>query len=486
MLVLLQVLSPELDHDLSGEELPQGTLVSRNDKPREKITAVARRVLPALRQYNTWLASQVHILTGDINPALKMHVSEMWNMYAIVLTKLINFYPVADLPVLPYLLEEDEATLGFEPFRNPNLFPNLFPECDLFTDIAGVPKVHSTDLGVERSHPNIEMQARIRDIIVTAAKLESVGKIPLTVKVTDGRHIFIFIDDNNVPLASPRILASPQRSEEPASSFGLTPLSPSFMPEQRSRNKHAVHQQESITASDGMDSDLHMSRSLSSMVDDLLEPPVSSPSNDTSYGMHSNTANEVFAPYGIEPRFQGTPKMLPSLTGLYNSAFAPQAHELQATSPNRPSTARQLSPLSLSTKENRLAAAAALEQMTGYSSLKTSSGSWGRSSARPLSGSMQQPAVNQILQESLSQQFLPYSSNFPESSSIYGNTPEVRNRFSGGATNGNGLPTGNGNSTIYAGASDFDRTTMLQSSIWNGSQSAWNHYAQTPPGGQGG
>jgi hypothetical protein len=42
------------------------------------------------------------------------------------------------------------------------------------------------------------------------------------------------------------------------------------------------------------------------------------------------------------------------------------------------------------------------------------------------------------------------------------------------------------NSTVYSGASDFDKTTMLQSSLYDGSQPAWGGYVATPPGGQGG
>jgi hypothetical protein len=252
-------------------------------------------------------------------------------------------------------------------------------------------------------------------------------------------------------------------------------------------NNHDTTPDESVSGVESMEN--FMSR----MVEDLVERPSNGHSaiNETSYGMHSLTANEIFAPiasngFEAQPRLQSTPKMLPSLTGLYNSAFTPQAHELQATSPNRPGTARELSPLSLSTRENRLTAAQALDEITGFSTSKTGSGSWGRGSQRPSSGSFQQP-VNQILQESLAQQYMPYSSDFTQSSSLYGNTPQPHNRLNGDYSKGNPFNTGNGNSTHYAGASDFDRTTMLQSSVWNGSQpGGWAQYVQTPPGGQGG
>ncbi|KUJ19865.1 uncharacterized protein LY89DRAFT_731115 [Mollisia scopiformis] len=478
ILVLLQVLSPELEQDLNGEELPKEATEPKATKPHGNITAVARRILPALRQYNTWLAGEAVILAHVFNPDVNLHAKEMWNMYAMVLTKLVNFFPaVGELPTVHYLLEEDEITVGFEPLRN----PAVPPECDLFTDMDGVPKVRSTDPGVERYHPNIEMQARIRDILLTAATMESKDEFPLRLKALNGHHVFTYNADTTT-LTSPRTMTSPQHPEGPASTFGSARTNGSSSKQKSSNNDYDADQEESTSAADSMNN-------AQRWVDDLTEPTShASAYNETSYGMHSGTAQDVFAsinPHGYSTRLQSTPKMLPSLTGLYNSAFAPQAHELQATSPNRPTSARQLSPLSLSTKENRLSAAATLEQMTGYSTFKTGSGYWGRNSSRPVSGSFQQP-VNEILQESLNQPYMSYSSAFADSSSMYGNTPQTYNRLNGGSLTGNSFPTGNGNSTIYGGASDFDTDLMLRSSLANGGQSGWTQNFQTPPGGQGG
>jgi len=143
-------------------------------------------------------------------------------------------------------------------------------------------------------------------------------------------------------------------------------------------------------------------------------------------------------------------------------------------------TARQLSPLSFATEEQRLAAARTLDHVTGFGT--TNNGPWGRESSRPSSSTTSQP-VNQILQDSLVQQFMSMPSTaFSDSSSIYGNTPQ--HRLSGGLLRG-GAFSGN-NSTAYAGASDFEKTAMRQSSFWNNSQPVRGGYTQTPPGGQGG
>jgi hypothetical protein len=480
MFVLLQVLLPELEDATSGEELPNGA--SRSERAREKITATTRRVLPALRQYSTWLASmaQIIVATKGVSP-ISVHIKELWKMYADLLTRLTQYFPVGDLQTVDYLLEEDESTYGFKPFQDANNHAG----CDLYTTGNGESKPRCTDPGIERLHPNIEMQSRIRDILLFGVALQEKPDIPITLTHDTGMPVFTFVEEG-LSVASPvrpRVsspsFASPERTN---SNYAMPPPS-------RTYEDTPAESAESVAASDShqsMDTDMHR------MVDSLLEPSSSSrntASIETSYGMHSATANEVFAPVGSNgfdaPRLHSTPKMLPSLTGLYNSAFTPQPNELP--SPNRPTTARQLSPLSLSTNEQRLAAAAALDEMTGYGSGKRSS--WGRVS-RPLSNPISQPA-NQLPQESLAQQYMPMpSSAWSESSSIYANTPQ-QPRHPGSVLRANApaFPHTNGNdSTHYPGGTDFDKNTMLQSSIWNGSQaaSAWGGYVQTPPGAQGG
>jgi hypothetical protein len=480
MFVLLQVLLPELEDATSGEELPNGA--SRSERAREKITATTRRVLPALRQYSTWLASmaQIIVATKGVSP-ISVHIKELWKMYADLLTRLTQYFPVGDLQTVEYLLEEDESTYGFKPFRDANNHAG----CDLYTTGNGESKPRCTDPGIERLHPNIEMQSRIRDILLFGVALQEKPDIPITLTHDTGMPVFTFVEEG-LSVASPvrpRVsspsFASPERTN---SNYALPPPS-------RTYEDTPAESAESVAASDShqsMDTDMHR------MVDSLLEPSSSSrntASIETSYGMHSATANEVFAPVGSNgfdaPRLHSTPKMLPGLTGLYNSAFTPQPNELP--SPNRPTTARQLSPLSLSTNEQRLAAAAALDEMTGHGSGKRSS--WGRVS-RPLSNPISQP-VNQLLQESLAQQYMPMSSSaWSESSSIYANTPQQpRHPSSVLRASAPAFPHANGNdSTHYPGGTDFDKNTTLQSSIWNGSQpaSAWGGYVQTPPGAQGG
>jgi hypothetical protein len=156
----------------------------------------------------------------------------------------------------------------------------------------------------------------------------------------------------------------------------------------------------------------------------------------------------------------------------------------------------------LSTVQERLDAAEHLEKITGYrrssqERLENMTGfpgfrrspqdAWGgKRASNPTS-----QAVNDILQQSLAEQFNPMSitsSGFSQSSSLYANnTPLQRQHLTGGGVRGQFAPNhADNNSTFYPGGSDFDTEAMLRSSIWNGSKPQRGNYRQTPPGGQGG
>jgi hypothetical protein len=478
LFVLLQILQPELEDTATGEDLPSTLDRSQSNNSREKITAITRRVLPALRQYSAWLMSHADLIIATVgNGPINIHIKEMWKMYADVLTRLANYFPIPDLSAVSYLLEEDQTTVGFKPLRD----PDLPLDGDFYTDGNGLLKLRITDPGVERHHPNVEMLSRVRDILVYGLLLQGKDESPI---LLDSTGVFVFVEEG-LPITSPvrGVQAKnppPTDSMHSSSNLGMT---------QSDNLQHdEVVPDESVAASDSHNS---MDIYLHHMVDSLVETSSgrSALGKESSYDMHSRTGNEIFAPLGqnsTQPLQQSTPKMLPSLPGIWSSPFTPQPNELQPTSPDRLTTARQQSPLQFATSQQQLAAAAALDEMTGYG--KSKYNSWGRSS-RPSSNSASQP-VNQILQESLSQQFMPLSmqsTSFSESSSLYANTPHAENRYSDGASR-TGLFSGSkgNNTTHYAGESDFDRTTMLQSSIWNGSQPGWGAYVQTPPGGQGG
>jgi len=468
IIALLQTLQPELVDTVSGEELPSHIDGSQPIQSREKITAVARRVLPVLRQYSTWLVAKSSVIAQAAHTDLGPYIRQLWIIYADVMTKITGIFPVEDLDTVGYLLEEDEMTVGFKPLR----VPELTAESNLYVDEDGMMKPRFTDPGIERSHPNIEMVARIRDILLCALTLYAEQKAPITLD----NMKFVFVE--GMSLASHAPILSVGSPPDPASNYATSPSV-----KKKSPGLTSYHTATTCDSYQGMETDMHR------MVDSLLGPSSErhAASNETSYGMHSLTANDIFAPMassGVQAPHQITPKMLPSLPGIWNSPFTPQPHELQPNSPERPLNGRQLSPFQLSTSEQQFAAATALDKMTGYG--RSAIGSLGKSS-RPSNVLLQ--SVSHTSQESLPQQFMPMtaaSSDFTDSSSIYANTPRVEHCHSGIGLRGAPYAATNGyNTTTYAGASDFDRTTMLQSSIWEGSQAVIRGgYISTPPAGQ--
>ena len=149
---LLQVLQTGLD-DFNRE----GKSQTSSPAP-PKITAIARRVLPYLRHYSSWLTCNSALLIAqDGDGPLGAHIKEMWRTYAKCLTLLASTFPVPDLVPVGYLFEEDGHTLGFRPFEN-----DRRRYYDLDTNTRK-PKVH--DRGIERYHPNVEMLSRIRDLL---------------------------------------------------------------------------------------------------------------------------------------------------------------------------------------------------------------------------------------------------------------------------------------------------------------------------------
>lgn len=483
LFVLLRTLQPELEDPITGEDLPNFADRAQINRSHDKITAITRRLLPTIRQYSIWLVSETDILVAAHPAVVNVYIKELWKMYADILTGLINLFPVGELPCLNYLLEEDQTTVGFKPLRSAKQNSN----CDLYLDGEGKMKPRCTDQGIERSHPNIEMQARVRDILLCGLALAVRDDCPVTLDRALGKFAYV---EEGVQHVSP---ITSQTAGGSASSH----TSPTHVSSNLTTPDFALQQQEqgvaegSVVASDSQSMDTEMHR----MVDDLLEPSNGhyTGSNEILYGMHSHTANEIFAPIHTNiQHLQQTPKMqahiLPSLPTIWSSPFTPQPNELQPTSPDRPNTARQLSPLQLNNAQQQLEAAAALDRMTG---LNLSKNSWGRKSSRPQDSQMS-PPVNTVHQQSLLQQFKApsvSSSAFTDSSSIYANsTPRrVENLRGGGVlrTDQNSVTNGN-NTTIYAGTSDFDKNTMLQSSLWSGTQPGWAAYTQTPPGGQGG
>ncbi|KAL3426943.1 telomerase activating protein Est1 [Phlyctema vagabunda] len=472
LFLFLQIILPELEDPTDGDDLPTDSDDTTAKPPRDRITIVTRRVLPALRQYSSWLVSRAKILNIIVDAHIKLHLKELHIMYALVLTRMVAFFRPPNLPEVSYLLEEDSATIGFKPLQD----PDLPPQCNFYTvEGGGLLKARLTDPGTKRELPNTEMLSRARDILLCGMTLAIDDIFPVNY---DPEVAFIYTEKGMEPI-SPAVTHQPQ--------YPVAVMQPEVLqPEVEIRDAVIFHpatapQSESTDEVGGItEAHQNMELYLDNMVNESDAPPKNTMASDeTSYGMHSQTANDVFASTSIDQNgFKqhrqsiGTPKMLPSLGGIWGAPFTPSPKELQPMSPDQPATARQPSFLQSASNEHHTA-------FTFGGTPEQDQSAWINWSKQP---------VNQQLQETMARQYMPQSSEFSNSSSIYANTPMWNTNA---AVLSRGTYSGaNGNSTtVYPGASAFEREVMLQSSLprhYASQARNWTGSNPTPPGGQGG
>ncbi|KAF2194852.1 hypothetical protein K469DRAFT_136357 [Zopfia rhizophila CBS 207.26] len=252
---LLQVLQPELERLTEGDDV-----TNQNDdrvpQLSDKITIVARRILPGLRLYSTWFTRFWHVLNANIADTLTtVEVQELWKAYAATLTLLASTFPAHELPKDEYMLEEDAESIGFQP-----LIVDATRKM-WYIDDGDVLKPKWSDL--ERNHPNIEMLMRIRDLLIDGLNLTQNPEAPLDL---DGlRFIYreaglpseLLASPNNRPDGSPVI--PPEHMD-----FPLFPQDTPLPDDQKSHSV-AAHSESASTA-------LAKDSAMNRMVDDLVGP----------------------------------------------------------------------------------------------------------------------------------------------------------------------------------------------------------------------
>jgi hypothetical protein len=248
--VLLQVLQPEL------ERLCESSDVAKNGdrvlQLSDKITAVARRTLPGLRLYSTWLLGTWKVLNANIAHTLTtVDVQELWKAYAATLNLLASSFPVGQLPQETYMLQEDTDTLGFQPLICPDAMKVWYDGESL--------KQKWTDM--ERNHPNVEMLMRIKDLLIDGLMLVRIPEVPLDL---DGVR-FIYREEG-VPS---ELLASPSNRAEASPVLSPrvfdVPLFPPQAPIADDQRSYSV-----VAASESASTTLAKDPVMNRMVDDLL------------------------------------------------------------------------------------------------------------------------------------------------------------------------------------------------------------------------
>jgi hypothetical protein len=239
---------------------------------------------------------------------------------------------------------------------------------------------------------------------------------------------------------------------------------------------------------DPSESQQSLSTDMYQMVDDLLTPSkINADGNvngsaETSYGMHSSTALDVFASLqgmNQEPYHQ-TPPRISGFPGFAPSPFSPRPGELQGSGNERRPVSRGMDALKNDRLTENYPPVTSLQQNNNNASLHSN---WGTNYSANAGLQRGGPSFNATLQLQQPLEVQYQSSDFSNSSSIYQNTPT----FGQIGPNGRGsynIPRNSG--PAYGVRSEYEKQTILRSSAWNGSQPvAYSHNSQTPPSGQG-
>ncbi|KAL8642073.1 MAG: hypothetical protein Q9228_001210 [Teloschistes exilis] len=297
---------------------------------------IARRLLPCIRYYQSWLTSRAALLSIHLSDAVMGPlVQELWAVYAATLSSLVSITSFEDIPRLEYLLEEDEEVLGFQPLHDGQ------PE-QRYIDMASQkarPRCHAK--GVKRHHPNIEMLCRVRDFVEDALELAQSDHVPLHFNQESGCFV---VEEDMLQL------------EPSQTSLRDTEGASTAQQEESLHIQHIPHHDAESTTDDAgsvaPSTSLSLGTSMNQMVDDLVDHDLSNDpaprstyaapngpaapwmdgANETSYGVGDSTLTAMDIVNQIRswsPKRQQAPKAAPRpvLPSILNSPFAPQPDE---------------------------------------------------------------------------------------------------------------------------------------------------------------
>lgn len=357
----------------SASNQPNGTGVtsSTND---DKFKALVSDALPLLRVYMTWLC----MYRSDIvqfETHLQPYVVQMYKSLSAVLSSLfevLRHYP--RLEPVPYLFTEDMEAFGLKALNG----PAIPPACLLGIDsITRTPKLRPEGVGKQIFKPDDVSFTRVLDITTCGFALADDAEFPLAItqmETSDGHHVVKAVYLAEGKPASPTATASKVAATYASPTTAAAELSavlgvrPSPMvaaaelaPRSVSANTPNLASgingfAEAVTLHGGQQVPLsagtavspyppqlaeesnyavdHDSR-MNDLVNGLVEPSESDASeavlgqNDSSYGMHTATARDVFASAlpSTSPGLTANRNGLPSLPWSWGSVAQPTSHQ---------------------------------------------------------------------------------------------------------------------------------------------------------------
>lgn len=313
-----------------------GTKHGESLKTAEKSSPFTENLLPLMRIYMAWL----YIYRADIvkfQEHLEPHVFDMYRILAQTLTTLTKEFQGQQMVASPYLLPEDVVALGMKPFDD----PGMASVCRLHLAFGkDTFKPHWEDTGLPRNEPDVELRARVYDLMNCGFSLSLDDTFPLAANPpaegSDGLITISYVEGGKAarpaqqePIRSQPVPADAQVVAQVDQLEGklrnLRPVSGTGLPGRDGMQAAADLGREHTRAPSGSaaiegspelpsndidpletESDLNLDAKMHNMVDDLLDDDGSdlmgahpgrgsaAQPKMSSYGMHSATAEQVF------------------------------------------------------------------------------------------------------------------------------------------------------------------------------------------------
>ncbi|KAI1212909.1 uncharacterized protein F4807DRAFT_471473 [Annulohypoxylon truncatum] len=353
VLILLRTLKAGLLDESATSTTPESERGDHEDSESPIcFSQLLMKLFPLFRIYISWLYVS-RLDAKDYREFLEPYVSEVYRLLADTLTLLNATIDQATITTSSkYLLLEDTEALGLKPFSDRNL--------PLFSQSEGVPDLINYHPPKKRKprkprqrvfgrqyKPHTEAIWRIRDIVYCGVLLAASSAFPLAIslKKLEGREVecwdFIVEPAQAASVDEATMLrvlnklklddagAKPEESMQKVSDATLEDVAlahhaedeTSLQPRSVSRKGKSVEEQ---APNPLLDTDLSGDSEMVNMVNKLLDPlddsrPQSSQTQgDTSYGMNTATANDVFGRFATDSA-QPSPasKAIPSLPWGY-------------------------------------------------------------------------------------------------------------------------------------------------------------------------
>lgn len=357
-------------------------------KSHEKFSPFTDNLLPLMRIYLAWL----YIYRADIvkyQEHLGGHVFDMYRILAQALTTITKEFQGKQIAASPYLLPEDVVALGMKPFDE----PGLASVCRLHLAFGkDTFKPQWEDTGLPRNDSDVEMRARVYDLVNCGFSLSLDDTFPLAANPpaegSDGIITISYVEGGKASQSAQGDSVSSQpvqpdsqvdqleenlRNLRPASGAGITgrkgPQAADNLGREHTRlpSGSAAIEGSHQFSTDSIDpleteSDLSLDAQMHNMVDDLLEddgsdlvrpgPGSAAQPKTSSYGMHSATAEQVFGGIQTPGRNSGVVFGKPNPWGSFVSPpqtvstrgeLAPQYNERAHISSGSPIQAQRAS-----------------------------------------------------------------------------------------------------------------------------------------------